>query len=215
MVKNVQGAKSEHSVSGPSYNPTRQPTSSSVGLDETRDDSSSASLSRREIFDATLAGKREHALLPPLRSDPPASKTYRRLAHSLEEFRQQEGGQREVRLKEVWQRLAEARGGKGKERASSVRLPDPTITGDVSTEAPIFTREKAERLQDLYDHELSHKCGNGNCSNHTHAPRPPIPWKDFHRYAEAKEVGELSMSSHLGAFSYLIGISYRVVAGIS
>lgn len=189
MVEKAQDAKSEHSISGTSYNPTRPPTSASAGLGETGGQSStSGSPSRREIFDTTLAGVQDHVLVPHLRSDPPTSK-YRRLAHSLDEFRQQEGEQREPRLKEVWQRLMEARNDKGKKHATS----SPVTAGDVSTKNTIFTREKAEKLQDIYDDELLRKCGNRGGLTQTRGPKPLIPWKDFYRYAEAKEVGELNI----------------------
>lgn len=216
MVEKAQDAKSEHSISGTSHSPARPSTSSSVGLGETKGEpSTSAHPSRREVFDATLAGGRDHVLLPRLRSDPPPSKAYRRPAHSLNEFRRQEGDYREARLKEIWQRLTEERNGQSKERTALVRPPSQTKTTGGGTEASIFTREKAERLRDIYDVELLHKCGNDQRSTPAHGPKPPIPWKDFYRYAEAKEVGTLSVVSHFGAFAYLIGISYRVVAGIS
>jgi hypothetical protein len=216
MVEKAQDAKSEHSISGTSYGPARPSTSSSVGLGETKGEpaSTSTSPSRREIFDATLAGGRDRVLLPRLRSDQPPSKAYRRPAHSLNEFRRQEGDRREARLREVWQRFTEARNGEGKEGTAPARPPSQAASV-VGTDASLFTREKAERLRDIYDDELLHKCGNGHRLTSTHGPKPLIPWKDFYRYAEAKEVGELSAVSHLGAFAYLIGISYRVVACIS
>ena len=159
-----------------------------------------------------MAGVQDHVLLPPLRSDPPPSKAYRRAAHTLEEFRQQEGEEREARLKDVWQRLTESRNGKRKEQTTSVGPAGPVTSVGIGT---IFTREKAERLQDIYDNELMDKCGNGHGPTRTRGPRPLIPWKDFYRYAEVKEVGELSVVIHFGGFGYLIGISYyRVVASI-
>ncbi|KAF9780136.1 mitochondrial carrier [Thelephora terrestris] len=172
MVEKAQDAKSEHSISGTSYG---EPASTST------------SPSRREIFDSTLAGGRDRVLLPRLRSDQPPSKAYRRPAHSLNEFRRQEGDQREARLKEVWQRFTEARNGEGKEGTASARPPSQAASV-VGTDASLFTREKAERLRDIYDDELLHKCGNGHRLTSTHGPKPLIPWKDFHRYAEAKEV---------------------------
>lgn len=216
MVEKSQDAKSEHSISGTSYNPARTPTSSSAGLGETRGEpSSSPSPTRREIFDATLAGERGHAPIPHLRSDPPPSKAYRRLAHSLGEFRRQEGDQREVRLKEIWLRLTQARSGKANAQTATVRTVGSTTASSVGADASLLTREKAEKLQDIYDNELLHRCGNSYPLTHTRGPKPLIPWKVFYRYAEAKEVGELSAISLFGPFAYLIGISYRVVAGIS
>lgn len=213
MGEKPQDAESEHSILGTSHKSARPSTSSSTELGQTRaEPSTSVSPTRREIFDATLAGERDHVLLPHLRSDPP---TYRRLAHSLDEFRQDEGDRRETRLKDIWLRLIEARNGKDKAHTASVRPVGSTIASSVGKETSIFTREKAERLQDIYDNELSHRCGNDHRLTHTHGPKPPIPWKDFYRYAEAKEVGELDTISHFGAFAYLIGISIRVVAGIS
>jgi len=191
MVEKAQDAKSEHSISGNTYSTARPSTSASVGLGETGGESSSStSPTRREIFDATVTGVQDHVLVPHLRSDPPSSKTYQRLAHSLAEFRQQEGEQREARLKEVWQRLTEPRNGKGKEKAALVRPVSPTTASGVGIKDSLFTREKAEKLQDIYDNELLHKCGNGTGSTRTRGPKPLIPWRDFYRYAEAKEVGE-------------------------
>lgn len=217
MVKKVQDGESEHSISGTSHNPARPSTSSSAGLDEPRGEpSTSASPTRREIFDAALTGERDHVLLPHLRSDHSSSKTYRRLAHSLDEFRQQEGGQREARLKEIWLKLSDAKNGKGKAPTASVGHVGQTAASGVGTEASIFTREKAERLQDIYDNELLHRCGNGHRLTQTRGPKPLIPWKDFYRYAEAKEVGELSPIFHLRCFCLSDrNLIYRVVAGIS
>jgi hypothetical protein len=161
-----------------------------------------------------MAGVQDHVLVPHLRSDPSPSTAYQRLAHSLDEFRQQEGEQREARLKDVWQRLTETRNGKGKEHTTSVGPVNPTTASDIGAKDTIFTREKAERLQDIYDNELADKCGNVRGPPHTRSPKPPISWKDFHRYAEVKEVGELSLMSDFGGFAYLIGISYRAVACI-
>lgn len=216
MVEKAQDVKSERSTSTTPRGSTRPPTSASVGPDETGDESSgSGSPSRREIFNATMAGVQDHVLMPHLRSDPSQSKTYQRLAHSLEEFRQQEGEQRAARLKEVWQRLTEARNGKGKAQTATVGSVSPVTAGGVGTKDTDFTREKAEKLRDIYDNELLHKCGTGGGSTRIRGPKPLIPWKDFYRYAEAKEVGELGITSHLGGFAYLIGILYRAVACIS
>lgn len=216
MVEKPQDAESERSILGTSCNPAHPSTSPSAGLGKPRDEpATSASPTRREIFDATLSGERDHLLLPHLRSDPPSPKTYQRAAHSLEEFRRQEEDQREARLKDIWLRLTEARNGKGKAYPTSANTAGSTMVSSIDKEASIFTREKAEKLQEIYDDELLHRCGNDHRLTHTHGPKPSIPWKDFYRYAEAKEVGELSAISHFGAFAYLIGILYRVVAGIS
>lgn len=107
---------------------------------------------------------------------------------------------REVRLKEIWLRLSEARNSKSKAHTASVRSVGPTTDSSVGAEASLFTREKAERLQDIYDNELLQRCGDGRRLTHSRGPRPLIPWRDFYRYAEAKEVGESSTISHFGAF---------------
>jgi len=191
MVQKAQDAKSEHSISGTTYGTARPSTSASAGLGEAGGESSSStSPTRRERFDATVSGVQDHVLAPHLRSDPSPSKTYQRLAHSLAEFRQQEGEQREERLKDVWQRLTEPRNGKGKEHITSARSVGLAKASGVGTKDSPFTREKAEKLQDIYDNELLYKCGNGKGLAHTRGPKPLIPWKDFYRYAEAKEVGE-------------------------
>lgn len=194
MVGKAQDAKSEHSISGTPYNTTRPSTSASVGPGEAGAESSSpGSPSGRERFEATVAGVQDHVLLPHLRSDP--SRTYQRLAHSLEEFRQQEGERRDERLKDVWRRLTDGRSGKGKAPSPSLRPATPMAVGGVGTKDSIFTREKAERLRDIYDDELLYKCGKGSGSTPSRGPKPLIPWKDFYRYAEAKEVGELSITA--------------------
>ena len=191
MVEKAQDVTSEHSIPGTPYSPTRSSTSTSTGFGGTGGESSSSgSPSKREIFNATMAGAQDHVLVPHLRSDPPPSKSYQRLAHSLDEFRQQEGEQREPRLKDVWQKLMETRNGKGKEHNVSTGPVGPKTATDVSTKGTILTKEKAERLQDIYDNELADRCGNGRGFVRTHGPKPPIPWKDFYRYAEAKEAGE-------------------------
>lgn len=189
MVEKAQDVTPEHSISGTPYNPMHPSTSTSAGFGKTGGESSSSSPpSKREIFDATMAGVQDHVLVPHLRSDPPTS--YQRLAHSLVEFRRQEGAQREARLKDVWQRLMETRNGKGKEHSVSAGPVGPTTASSIGTKDTIFTKEKAERLQDIYDNELVDRCGNGRSFTHSRGPKPPIPWKDFYRYAEAKEVGE-------------------------
>jgi len=216
MVEKAQDATSEQSISGTSCNPTQPPTSASVGPDETGSESANSdSPSGREIFNATMAGVQDRVLIPPLRSDLPSSKTYQRLPHSLDEFRQQEGAQREARLKEVWRRLTETRNGKGKEHNTSVRAVGPVTTSGVRTKDTTLAREKAEKLQDIYDNELLDKCGSGHSLTHTRGPKPQIPWKDFYRYAQAKEVGELNGTTYFGGFAYLIGILHRVMACIS
>ena len=58
---------------------------------------------RREVFEASLAGAQTRPFIPRLRSDPPP---YQPLPHSLVEFRVQEGREnREHRLKQLWYSL--------------------------------------------------------------------------------------------------------------
>ena len=210
MVEKAQDVTSEHSNSGTSSNPTHPSTSASAGS-AGGEPPSSGSSSRREVFDATVAGVQDHVLLPPLRSDPSPSKTYRPAAHTLDEFRRQEGAGREARLKDIWQRLTETRNGKGKGQTTSLGPVGPATSVGIGAKNTIFTKEKAERLQDIYDNELEDKCGNGRGPTRTRGPRPLIPWKDFYRYAQVKEVGEYierDLPPHLGRFVYLIGISF-------
>jgi len=196
MVEKAQDVTSEHSNSGTSSVPTHPSTSASAGLGKTDSEpSSSGPPSRKEVFDATVAGVQDHVLLPHLRSDPSASKAYRRAAHTLEEFRRQEGEGREARLKDIWQRLTETRNGKGKAQTTSVGPVSPATSVGIGVKNTIFTREKAEMLQDIYDNELEDRCGKGRGSTLTRGSRPLIPWKDFYRYAEVKEAGELSVIS--------------------
>lgn len=193
MVEKVQDVTSEHSNSGTPCGPTHPSTSASAGPGKTDGEPSNPGPpSRREIFDATVAGVQDHVLLPHLRSDLPPSKAYRRVAHTLEEFRRQEGEGREARLRDIWQRLTETRNGKGKAQTTSVGPVGPATSVGIGMRNTVFTREKAEKLQDIYDNELEDKCGKGRGPTRTRGPRPLIPWKDFYRYAEVKEAGKLN-----------------------
>jgi len=196
MVEKAQDVTSEHSNSGTPCGPKHPSTSASVGLEKTDGKPSNPGPpSRREIFDATVAGVQDHVLLPHLRSEPSTSRAYRRAAHTLEEFRRQEGEEREARLKDIWERLTVTRNGKGKIQTTSVGPVGPATSVGIGMKNTIFTREKAERLQDIYDNELEDKCGKGRGPTRTRGTRPLIPWKDFYRYAEVKEAGELNVIS--------------------
>lgn len=134
---------------------------------------------RKEIFEDTLSGAQDQHRLPLLRSDP---QSHQRLAHTLAEFRAQEGEKREERLREVWKRLP------------TVDSEQTRRVGEVETDRQdaSLTREKAEELQGIYQSELFGRCRNGDgaaVSGSSSADGPPISWKEFYKYAEAKEVG--------------------------
>jgi len=135
-------------------------------------------LSRKEIYEDTLSGAQDQHRLPLLRSDP---HNHERLAHTLAEFRAQEGGRREERLREVWKRLP------------TVDSEQARRAGEVEADRldALLTREKAKELQEMYESELVGRCRNGNglaASGSSSGDEPPISWKEFYKYAEAKEV---------------------------
>jgi solute carrier family 25 phosphate transporter 23/24/25/41 len=164
-------------------------------------DSSTNTPSRREIYEATLSGAWDYGQrLPLLRSDP--RNRYRRLAHSLEEFRAQEGEKREKRLREVWWRLPKC------ENAGDWRGEDKGAWrgGD----GLLFTRERANELKEMYESELIGRCrgsppggGSGECG--TRGSVSQISWTEFCEYAEAKEVGAWLFD----AFAMVLRISDR------
>lgn len=124
----------------------------------------------RQIFEATLSGAQDRPWIPRLRGDPPA---YVPLPHTLAEFRKQEGrAYRKKRLRALWERLPTdpvVKEGKGEE-------DKPGPSG--------LTRERAQRLENIYEQELYGTCGG----------KPGRPeWKEFVKYAESKEVGALSI----------------------
>lgn len=135
--------------------------------------------SRREIFDTTLSGLRERPFIPLLRVDKHPIKPVPR---SLPDYRQAEGAQqREVRLKELWRQLPK-------------RLATPLDDGhhEHSTAVPFavhpdLTPERAEKLREMYVHELV-----GRCSGHGDDDAKEVTWPEFSKYADTKEKGEFA-----------------------
>ncbi|TFK55973.1 mitochondrial carrier [Heliocybe sulcata] len=128
--------------------------------------------SKREIYEASLSGAQERPYIPRLRSDPPA---YHPLPHSLLEFRQQEGAEeRERWLRELWRRLPKQRQGNIDDEAISRAIP---VMDDTS-----LTRERAKKLQEMYEDELVGSCNSSGLGLTRH-----IGWREFKRYAEQKE----------------------------
>lgn len=133
--------------------------------------------SGREIFEASLSGAQNRPFIPPLKSDPPP---FQPLPHNLVEFRRREAAEdRERRLRQLW-----------------MKLPKRTHQGhgeddeEVAKEYPVrsdssLTLESATKLKEMYEDELLGRCG-GHTSGFT---RRHIGWKEFQKYAEAKEAG--------------------------
>jgi solute carrier family 25 (mitochondrial phosphate transporter), member 23/24/25/41 len=131
----------------------------------------------RDIYEATLSGEQGRPFIPRLRSDHP---TYSPVPHSLVEFRNQEGrAVRKQRLHDLWKQLPKA--------TQQERNPDSSEAIVVKDDKAL-TLQKAQRLKTMYEDELL-----GRCGGHVVGPSPGhIRWKDFKKYAEAKEVGMLS-----------------------
>ncbi|KAF5388157.1 hypothetical protein D9615_000463 [Tricholomella constricta] len=128
---------------------------------------------RRDFFNASLAGAIERPRIPRLRSDAPVNFSS---PHTLQAFRDSEGREnRKRRLQELWRRLPQ--------RTPRNREKEEKHRSDTGTDDRL-THEKAEALQAVYDEELLDHCGA-----HPSGSRPPeIPWRQFKEYAEAKEV---------------------------
>jgi hypothetical protein len=155
--------------------------------------SSSRRLSRREIFEAAFSGARGHykQWVPLLRSDPPWSR-YGWRVQSLEEFRAQEGAEREERLRAIWGRLLLLRGGdsgSGGDRQwmKMRRGEDKDKLRGGGCDGSSFTWESASKLQEIYEIELIGRCRGGRSGAQGGAT--PISWKEFCGYVEAKETG--------------------------
>jgi solute carrier family 25 (mitochondrial phosphate transporter), member 23/24/25/41 len=132
--------------------------------------------SRREIYEASLSGAREQDELriPLLRSD---VQHYERLAHSLAEFRMQEGDKREERLRRLWKRLPQF----------ETVADGETVLKDGDENDASFSREKARDLKKVYETELVGRCRD---IEKPHAGSSlSVSWNQFYKYAEAKEVG--------------------------
>ncbi|KZO93762.1 mitochondrial carrier [Calocera viscosa TUFC12733] len=129
--------------------------------------------SKRDVFEATLAGSLAQPLLPPLRSDP---RPTRKVPKSLPDFRQLESNQeRTARLRALWLSLPK-----------DLTDNDPTFgtkNGESSNAYQPLTRERAQRLRDLYERELARECnGHGWRFRNT-----VVDWDGFQKYVEEKE----------------------------
>ena len=146
--------------------------------------------SGREIFDGALSGALDRPFVPRLRSDPPST-SFRLLARSLEDFRQEEGPEnREKRLHAVWKRIPHPR------KAHHSPPHQHAGNGDLDAvpsswvppgENASLTREKAEKLTAMYHDELLKECAleEGNTLE-------PVTWGEFKKYADYKEAGVLN-----------------------
>ncbi|KAF8076458.1 mitochondrial carrier [Lyophyllum atratum] len=160
-------------------------------------------LTRRELFDDSLAGAVERPQIPRLRSDPSTPDSTP--PHTLQEFRESEGREnRKRRLRELWKRLPQRaprdEGKKDREHDSDVVAHDG------------LTHAKAEMLRAMYDEELLGHCGaqaSGSVSR-------DISWRQFKEYAEAKEVElwaifcdelDLDGNGHLDAQELTVSLS--------
>ena len=135
--------------------------------------------SGRQVFEASLSGAQARPFIPRLRSDPPA---YQPVPHNLLEFREHEGKDvRERRLRRLWislpknQKLNHDESG-DQEIAEQYRVEDEHS----------LTKERAERLQEMYQDELLLRFRK-HTAGFLHRN---ITWKEFEKYADAKESGE-------------------------
>lgn len=138
--------------------------------------------SKSEIFEASCNGAQYRPWLPRLRSDPPA---YRPVPHNLSEFRTQEGkDSRERLLRELWASLPKDPKVKHNESEDEAVARKYAVEDDHS-----LTAEDARRLQEMYDDELYNRFRGEGFLHRS------VGWREFVRYAEAKEAGALSSCS--------------------
>lgn len=132
--------------------------------------------SRRAVFEASFTGAQDRPWIPRLRSDPPA---YRPAPHNLCEFRELEGKEaREHRLRHLWSSLPK------NPKINHDELEDEAVARQYAVEDDrSLTRENARRLQEMYNDEFFH-CVRGEGFLHRN-----VGWKEFTKYADAKEAG--------------------------
>lgn len=132
--------------------------------------------SRRDIFEASFTGAQDRPWLPRLRSDPPA---YHPVPHNLSEFRTLEGEEaRQRRLRRLWSSLLKKPKNNHDDSEDEAVARQYAVNDDDS-----LTAESAKRLQEMYHDELFNRCrGEGFLHRN-------IGWKEFEKYAEAKEAG--------------------------
>lgn len=130
-------------------------------------------LSNREIFEASYSGAQDHPWIPRLAHDP---RPYHRLPKTLQEFREQEGRPlRKRRLRALWEQLPR----------HNVTQSNPDAQIDAYVKDGSLTQDEAQRLKGLYQEELLQRCKD----NQGIVLSSEVSWKEFVRYAEAKEVG--------------------------
>ena len=132
----------------------------------------------RQIFEASLSGAQDRPLIPRLRSDD--DPTHHPPPRSLEDFRRQEGREeRKKRLRELWYQLPEPNHYGLDYSAASAKVIPPTDDA--------LTAEKALWLKTMYDNELLGRCESRTVGT---SPLSRVGWKEFVKYAEAKEAGK-------------------------
>ena len=177
------------------------------------------SRSRHGLFDDVLSGKQQlRPFIPRLRSDPAP---FHPLARSLDEFRREEGEDREKRLRALWKKIphptrakhAES-GANGNERGSGQATQDERFDAAVTKWEPAnarmhnITKERAEYLTRIYHDELLKECALENGMD----PTVPVSWSDFKAYADYKEAGQ--PGNFISKFERLISIN-RAMAYLS
>lgn len=127
----------------------------------------------RDIYEGSLSGAQDRPFIPRLRSDPPS---FHPLSRTLEDFRSSEGqDEREQRLRALFKKLPRRRKHAGNTRPAGA-VPSS------STEILSLTKEKAERLTEIYEEELRKRCAEESVET--------ISWSEFKRYADNKEAGK-------------------------
>ena len=150
--------------------------------------------SRRELFDAVWTGEQPYRpFIPRLRSDP---SPFNPIVRTLDDFRREEGEDREKRLHQVWKRIPHPHHGRSSSSGSRLHTQDERLQATASkwestevTSRSGLTRERAERLSNMYHEELLKEVALEDGRD----PAAPVTWNDFRSYADYKEAGEQTM----------------------
>jgi hypothetical protein len=133
----------------------------------------------RDIFNDSVSGAQDRPWIPRLRSDPQG---HQPLPHSLVEFREQEGADaRERHFHELWKRLPNSASHPLDHEQHTIHTEKDV---DEDEDGDNLSSQKAQELERQYVNELM-----GRCHGQMGPVRDKIRWKEFRKYAEAKEAG--------------------------
>ncbi|KAH7343961.1 mitochondrial carrier [Rhizoctonia solani] len=127
------------------------------------------------LFEATINGTTDRPFIPPLRHDPSPYD----IPPRLEDYRSAEGGDREKRLRRLWEQLPPT--------SHSQKDGTRTVMPVALTHVDDLTPERATQLRKMYDDELLGRCHNPTSVRDADPHALEVDWSGFRAYANAKE----------------------------